>query len=105
MLQLPWENNLPLLSSVHPSVKWVPSYRLQMYWSAGALVVLLCGDTVTLSDEDHHHHHSHHHHHQVPCLEQALTVMAFQICRSQEDLMNWLLVCCSRFAQVFRLST
>ena len=23
-----------------------------MYWSAGALVALLCGDTVTLSNED-----------------------------------------------------
>ncbi|GFR70912.1 hypothetical protein ElyMa_002084000 [Elysia marginata] len=52
MLQLPWESNLPQLSSVHPPVKWVPSYRLQMYWSAGALVALLCGDTVTLSNED-----------------------------------------------------
>ena len=48
------------------TVKWVPSYcdmRLQhpwvkiksgfqMYWSAGALVALLCGDTVTLSNEN-----------------------------------------------------
>ena len=33
-----------------------PEYGLksgfQMYWSAGALVALLCGDTVTLSNED-----------------------------------------------------
>ena len=33
-----------------------PAYGLksgfQMYWSAGALVALLCGDTVTLSNED-----------------------------------------------------
>ncbi|GFS10394.1 hypothetical protein ElyMa_003060100 [Elysia marginata] len=34
MLQLPWESNLPELSPVHPPVKWVSSYRLQMYWSA-----------------------------------------------------------------------
>ncbi|GFR95974.1 hypothetical protein ElyMa_002708400 [Elysia marginata] len=37
---------------VRPPVKWVPSYRLHMYWSAGALGALLCGDTVTLSNED-----------------------------------------------------
>ncbi|GFS10312.1 hypothetical protein ElyMa_004805800 [Elysia marginata] len=42
----------PKLSPVHPPVKWVPSYRLHMYWSAGTSVALLCGDTVTLSNED-----------------------------------------------------
>ncbi|GFR79904.1 hypothetical protein ElyMa_004033300 [Elysia marginata] len=53
MLQLPWESNyLPKISPGHPPVKWVPSYRLQMYWSAGVIVALLCGDTVTLSNED-----------------------------------------------------
>ena len=30
---------------------WVKS-GFQMYWSAGALVALLCGDTVTPSNED-----------------------------------------------------
>ncbi|GFS10403.1 hypothetical protein ElyMa_003060200, partial [Elysia marginata] len=52
MLQLPWESNLPELSPVHPPVKWVSSYRLQMYWSAGALVALLYGDTITLCNKD-----------------------------------------------------
>ncbi|GFR60503.1 hypothetical protein ElyMa_005409800 [Elysia marginata] len=52
MLQLPWESNIPQLSPVHPPVKWVPSYRLQMNWSGEALVALLCGDTVALSNED-----------------------------------------------------
>ncbi|GFR65771.1 hypothetical protein ElyMa_001954400 [Elysia marginata] len=35
-----------------PTCKMGPSYRLQMHWSAGALVALLCGDTVTLSNKD-----------------------------------------------------
>ncbi|GFR88763.1 hypothetical protein ElyMa_004260800 [Elysia marginata] len=30
-------------------VKWVPSYSLQIYWSAGASKTLLGGDTVTKS--------------------------------------------------------
>ncbi|GFS18437.1 methylthioribulose-1-phosphate dehydratase [Elysia marginata] len=35
-------------SGVQKERMQVPSYGLQMYWSAGALVALLCGDTVTL---------------------------------------------------------
>ena len=31
---------------------WVKKVAFKMYWSAGALVALLCGDTVTLSNED-----------------------------------------------------
>ncbi|GFR89704.1 hypothetical protein ElyMa_004285800 [Elysia marginata] len=41
-----------IFPSVHLPVKWVPSYRLQMCWSAGELVALLCEETVTLSSED-----------------------------------------------------
>ncbi|GFS19521.1 hypothetical protein ElyMa_003291900 [Elysia marginata] len=71
MLQLPRESNSLQLSRVYPSVKWVTSYRQflnlryapatpclwvkvafrLMYWSTGALVALLCGDTVMLSNE------------------------------------------------------